>query len=412
VPDGAVTAACNLTVRGPGEALVQAVVLEPWCFEPPVVLTRPDVLVVSEYPTYEDRYRLAFVHARVRRYRQAGLGVDVFRMRRGAPTDRHELEGVEVTTGSGAALRQALRSGRYRTVVAHFLAPATWEVLREFRHELRILVWVHGGELQPWHRRAFNFVTPEEVEAAKPASDARVAFWQGVVDETDPPHLVFVSEHFAREAQEDLGRTLPPARWSVVHNPIDTRIFDYRPKPAAQRHRILSIRPHASRVYANDLAVRAVLALAEEPWFDELDIRFIGDGPLFEETMAPLRGLPGVQIDRGFLSQHEIAELYREYGVALLPTRSDTHGVSRDEAMASGMVPVTSAVAAVPEFVGPDEGFLAPYDDHRGLADAIATLHREPETFLRMSAAAARRVRRQADADLVIPQELALIRGA
>jgi hypothetical protein len=29
-----------------------------------------------------------------------------------------------------------------------------------------------------------------------------------------------------------------------------------------------------------------------------------------------------------------------------------------------------------------------------------------------MSAAAARRVRRQADADLVIPQELALIRGA
>jgi glycosyltransferase involved in cell wall biosynthesis len=412
VPDGAVSVAYNLTVRGPGEAAVHAIVLEPWCFEPAAVPTRNDVLLVSEYPAYDDRYRLAFVHARVRRYRDAGLGVDVFRIRRRVPTSRHEFEGVEVTTGSSAALRALLRSGRYRTVLAHFLSPAAWEVLREFRRDLHLVVWVHGAELQPWHRRAFNLRTPEEVEEARRQSDLRVAFWQDVVDDPDGPHLVFVSEYFAREAQEDLGRTFAPGRWSVVHNPIDTTIFEYRPKPAEQRHRILSVRPHASRVYANDLAVAAVLALADEPWFDELEFRFVGDGPLFEETMAPLRGLGNVRIERGFLSQPEIAALYREYGVALLPTRSDTHGVSRDEAMASGLVPVTSAVAAVPEFVGPEEGFLAPYDDVRGLADAIAVLHREPETFLRMSAAAAARVRRQAGADLVIPQELALIRAA
>jgi glycosyltransferase involved in cell wall biosynthesis len=34
-----------------------------------------------------------------------------------------------------------------------------------------------------------------------------------------------------------------------------------------------------------------------------------------------------------------------------VPSRTDTQGVSRDEAMSSGLVPVTNAVAAIPEFV-------------------------------------------------------------
>jgi glycosyltransferase involved in cell wall biosynthesis len=414
LPDGATTATLGLTVRGPGRTTVHALAVAPWCLEPAAALDHRDVLVVSEYPTYDDRYRLGFVHARVRRYLAAGLRLEVFRVRRGVPTARSEYEGAEVVTGAPAVLRRLLESGRYQVVLAHFLTPTSWSVLRDYQDRLRTIIWIHGAEVQSWHRRAFNHTTAEERAAAQRESDIRTAFWQDVLDEPTgrTRHYVFVSEHLAREAAEDLGRTIDPRRSSVIHNPIDTEIFRYEPKAPEQRHRILSVRPYASRVYANDLAVAAVLELSDRPWFDELEFRFVGDGPLFEETLAPLRGLANVRIDRGFLSQPEVAALYREYGVVLIPTRSDTHGVSRDEAMASGMVPVTSAVAAVPEFVGPDEGFLAPYDDQRGLADAIATLHEEPETFLRMSAAAAQRVRRQAAADLVIPRELALIRGS
>src|SRR5690606_7695245 len=116
-------------------------------------------------------------------------------------------------------------------------------------------------------------------------------------------------------------------------------------------------------------------------------------------------------IRREFLTHEEIAALHREYGVFLVPTRSDTHGVSRDEAMASGLVPVTTDTAAVPEFISPEEGFLAPEEDHLGLAEAIAELYAEPETFLRKSQAAAARVRRQAGADVTVPAEVALILG-
>ena len=91
-----------------------------------------------------------------------------------------------------------------------------------------------------------------------------------------------------------------------------------------------------------------------------------------------------------------------------VPTRSDTQGVSRDEAMSSGLVPVTSAVAAVPEFVDEECAFLAPAEDHRELADALRTLHRDPERYPRMSRAAARRVRAQSGADHVLDAELRL----
>src|SRR6476620_10470587 len=104
---------------------------------------------------------------------------------------------------------------------------------------------------------------------------------------------------------EDLERPLSPDRYTVVHNPIDTKIFAYEPKTAEQRHKVLSVRSYASPKYANDLSVAAVLELSREPWFDELEFRFIGDGPLFEETLAPLRHLPNVTIERGFLTHEQ-----------------------------------------------------------------------------------------------------------
>ena len=65
-------------------------------------------------------------------------------------------------------------------------------------------------------------------------------------------------------------------------------------------------------------------------------------------------------------------------------------------------------MAAIPEFVDEKVAFLAPPEDHRALADAVRTLHADPARCLRMSAAAARRVREQSDADRVLDAELRL----
>jgi glycosyltransferase involved in cell wall biosynthesis len=90
----------------------------------------------------------------------------------------------------------------------------------------------------------------------------------------------------------------------------------------------------------------------------------------------------------------------------------DAQGVSRDEAMSSGLVPITSNVAAIPEFVDDACGFMAPLDDASGLAAAIETLYHDPARFERMSAAAASRVRGQSGPEQTTGRELALIREA
>ena len=114
-------------------------------------------------------------------------------------------------------------------------------------------------------------------------------------------------------------------------------------------------------------------------------------------------------VERRFLAQAEIAELHREYGVFLCPTRMDTQGVSRDEAMASGLVPITTRVAAVPEFVDDSCGILVDPDDARQLADAIEYLRDNPGRFLELSAAAAQRVREQSGFDATIEREIELL---
>ena len=116
-------------------------------------------------------------------------------------------------------------------------------------------------------------------------------------------------------------------------------------------------------------------------------------------------------IERRFLKQGEIAALHREYGVFLVPTRMDAQGVSRDEAMSSGLVPISNSVAAVPEFVDGSSGILVPGDDAKAMAEAIRHLHEHPDEFLRLSDGAAKRVRRQSAKGLVIEKELALLKA-
>jgi glycosyltransferase involved in cell wall biosynthesis/spore maturation protein CgeB len=412
-PEGAVS--CRLGVRfiGRGEATVSAFNVGPdWGLPTARPGTGRVLVLTNAYPAYDDLYRNGFVHARVRTYLQDGLSLDVFRYAPTMPQSYAEFEGVEVTTGNDADLHRVLEEGDYDTVLVHFLLAGMWDTLRPHADRLRVVVWLHGAEVQPWWRREFNYETPEALEAAKPASDARLALWRGLVDDLpDRTSFVFVSQYFADEVMTDLERTFPADRVSIVHNPVDTDIFRYVPKPPEQRTRILSIRPYATRKYANDLSVAAVLELSKEPWFDELEFRFVGDGTLFDEVLEPIRDLPNVTVQQGFLTQPEIAELHREYGVFLVPTRMDAQGVSKDEAMASGLVPVTNAVAAIPEFVSDAEGYLAPPDDASGMADAIRDLYHHPEVFAAKSAAAAARVRAQTSADVVVPAEIALIRG-
>ncbi|WP_115261675.1 glycosyltransferase family protein [Micrococcus luteus] len=412
VPEDATHLRWGLRLKGPGTRRISQIVNGTFIPAAQPVLTRADTVVVTNiYPSYDDLYRNGFIHSRVRAYAEEGLRSEVLRVHPSAETAFAEFEGIDTAWISDGVLSKTLDHHPPRNVLVHFLDGPMWRVLRGHNAIERIVVWVHGAEVQPWWRRTYNYASEAELEAAKPESDRRLELWREIF--TNLPenfHFVFVSQYFADEVFEDVGVTLPSGRYSIIHNPIDEELFTYVPKPPAQRNRILSVRPYASAKYANDLSVSAVLELKDRAGFDNLQFTFIGDGILFEETLEPLRGIPNVEIRRGFLTHPELASEHKHHGVFLTPTRMDAQGVSRDEAMSSGLVPITSNVAAIPEFVDENCGILAPAEDYVGLAEGIWQLAHSPETFLEMSQAAADRVRRQSAARVVVPQEISLLR--
>ncbi|RCL29141.1 methyltransferase type 12 [Pseudomonas sp. AFG_SD02_1510_Pfu_092] len=412
VPPEAAFVRFGLRAYASGNTEIKALVLGHRNLQPSEMLGRSQHLVVTNhYPAYEDLYRNGFVHSRVMAYQEQNLNVDIFRMRRNQAVSYHEFQNVDVVTGCQTTLAKMLESGQYKSVLVHFLDPDMWEVLKRFAHRVKVVVWVHGAEVQPWWRREYNYSDEHQLALAKAESEKRMAFWRETLSNMPANlKLVFVSRYFAEEVMEDVGFRIPEDRYEIIHNPIDTETFSYQAKPEAQRMKLLSIRPYASAKYANDLSVKAIELLAKKPYFNDLEFRMIGDGVLFEDTLAPLRKFSNVTIERGFLKHQEIAALHKQYGLFLCPTRMDAQGVSRDEAMASGLVAVTNAVTAIPEFVDDECGILAPGDDAQAMADGIARVIESPELFRKMSAAARARVEQQTAKHSIIDREIKLIR--
>jgi glycosyltransferase involved in cell wall biosynthesis/spore maturation protein CgeB len=413
IPDDASSVLFGLRAQGSGRCTLHCIALEavaaPTRTAPELVRAKK-LILTNVYPSSSALYRNGFIHSRVKGYEDAGVRCEVFCLNPRATPHSYEFEGVDVHVGGAGDLRRFLAQQAVDHVLVHFLDAKMWPVVADYAKSGRVTVWIHGAEVQPWYRRDFNYSTEAERSEAQALSETRMSLWREVFVDIHPNvHFVFVSQYFAEEVMEDVGIRLPSSRYSIVHNYIDTQLFNHVEKTPEQRFKLLSIRPFASRKYGNDLTVESILLLSCEDFFGELDIRIIGDGVLFDETLEPLRKFSNVKIERRFLSRDEISAIHKDYGLFITPTRMDSQGVSRDEAMSSGLVPVTTAVTAIPEFVDESCGILAAGEDAEGMAAGIARLVRNPQDFVSLSAAAARRVRRQSDYARTIGAELDMV---
>ncbi len=415
VPIGAASFKLALRIKGAGNFYVLGIDIgEAFTRSLSTFVCRSGTLVLTNiYPQSDNLYRNMFVHQRVLSYKQQDSLCDIMCMNIYATDQKREFEGINIVEGQSAMLESILSSGQINTVCVHFLDPIMWEILQRFGKQIRILVWLHGSEIQPWWRREYNYENKKELEKAKQASDIRMKFWKEVFSKVDDMniHFIFVSKYFADEVFEDNQVCLRPEKMSIIHNAISTSLFRYIPKEEEQRMKLLSIRPYASNKYANDLTVKCIIELSKRSFFKDLEICLIGSGELFDETLRPLRKFKNIKIEKGFLTQTQIAQVHLSYGVFLTPTRMDAQGVSRDEAMSSGLVPVTNAVTAIPEFVDENCAILAPAEDYMAMAEGIERLYYNPDLFLKLSENAARRVRIQTSPEYTIMREVKLIYG-
>lgn len=414
IPDRARFIKFGFRPKGKGSCNIKNITvgMENSGYERGCFLSRSNVLVLSNiYPSHDALYRNMFVHKRMTSYKKEGYVFDVVSMNISASKLYREFEGINVFECQEKGLADVLADGTIDTVCVHFLDAHMWSVLKNFTNRIRIIVWLHGSEIQPWWRREYNYSTREELEQAKIQSEIRMNFWTEIFSNLDKYniHFVFVSQYFANEVFEDYNVQLPNDSYSIIHNCIDTEMFAYETKNVEQRKKVLSIRTYASNKYANDLTVKCILELAKKDYFKELEFLLIGNGELFDTIVKPLKRFKNVTLQKTFLRQDEIAALQKQYGIFMCPTRWDSQGVSRDEAMSTGLVPITNAVSAIPEFVDSSSGILAPGEDYMAMAAGIDRLYWNPQYFLELSRNAAARVRAQSAAEFTIDRELNLI---
>ncbi|AOA59208.2 glycosyltransferase family protein [Acinetobacter larvae] len=371
------------------------------------------LVVAKQYPSYHDLYKYGFLHTRLKAYKKEDQLTDMFKVTTVADQfGFSEFEGVDIFSHDHEMLDRLLASGTYSRVCVHLIDKKIWDVLKKYQDTVQILVWVHGAEIQVWQRREFEFerMSGQEIERQKKLSNQRRNFWRDLVQKElkNRTQFIFVSQYFLEESEADLGIKFPKNQCHIIHNYIDTDFFNYVEKPASQRFKLLSIRPFASRKYANDLTVKTIEELAKKPGFNKFDIAIYGDGPLFDEITQPLQKFGNVSLNKTFLNHSQIAALHKEYGVFIVPTRMDSQGVSRDEAMSSGLVPVTTAVTAIPEFVDDECGILVAGEDYTAMANGIYSLTKDYKKYKKLSAHASKRVINQCGFDETIGKELKL----
>ena len=412
IPVGTTWLRFGLRFYASGEASINAVVFGHRNIQPPEMMGNDKYLVVTNhYPSYDDLYRNGFVHSRVRSYKEHGVNASVFRFRENEQVTYQEFEDIDVVTGGGEALEKILSSGSVKHVLVHFMDASMWKIISKYIDDIKVTIWIHGSDIQSFERREFLFTDENERKKQLEVSNNRLSFWKEVFEHIhDNVHIVFVSKYLAETAMEDIGVTLGHKKYSIIHNPINNNLFKYHEKPIEQRKKILSIRPFSSKIYANDLTAKTIIALSKKTYFNDLEFRIIGDGKLFDETVEPIRCFDNVFIEKRFLTQNEIANIHKEYGVFLCPTRMDSQGVSRDEAMSSGLVPITNKVAAVPEFVSSHSGFLSEPESIDGIIDAIEKMYYEPELFSSMSENASKEIIDTRSNSMIIDSEFKLLK--
>ena len=379
------------------------------------------LIITPGYPSEENPYNNSFVHQRVLGYKGENLSVEVFSVpgnpyRKNMETPeirKYWMDGVQVHEGTHGNLKLYLQNNRFDKILIHFAWKSIMEVVLPGTADTPLLIWVHGVEALSWRRRLFNLTaSPKEILKFLgyiPLNHVQLMFVKKLINEQNQRDItfVFVSQWMKKVMEEDTGIRSNIRNFRIIPNVINDQLFRYKEKDEKLRYHIFNVRPYHSRKYANDLMVETIMKLSHTEHFSTLKFSLYGEGRLFEKTMAPVKNLPNVHIEKRMLSQSEIAEKHKDNGILLMPTRQDAQGVSMCEAMSSGLVPVVSNNTAIPEFVCDSCGYLC--DGPDDMAAAIIKLIENPILFKEKSEKASSSILEKCSRSVVLKEELELI---
>lgn len=370
------------------------------------------LVVTPGYPSKENIYNNGFVHSRVKQYIKRNMDVTVFSVDKNSKNEKYIYDDIIVNTGNLNNLEEFLKNNKFSKVLIHFGFKDTINTILKVDKNMPLIIWVHGTEALGWYRRLFFFdiKRPHRFLGYILLNIRQMAFMHKLINnKTINKKFVFVSEWMKNILEKDSLSKNKINDYEIIPNVVDENLFNYVEKNKKDRLNILSVRPYASLKYANDLSVKTVLKLSEKNYFNELKFTFYGDGKLFDKTLEPIKEFKNVLVNKKFISQKEISKLHKKNGIMLIPTRQDAQGVSMCEAMASGLVPISSNNTAIPEYLDNNSGYLC--NNVEEMVNAIEEMYNNSKLFLDKSKNAYLKVNSLCNSKLVIEKEINYIKS-
>lgn len=205
------------------------------------------------------------------------------------------------------------------------------------------------------------------------------------------PRILTVSECARQDISADFG--IPPARFDVVPNGINTDLFYPMPDIARDPERVITTTSADTPLKGLAYLLRAVhlvrqkrpirLVVVGQPKPKGSIVRLIRELAL--ETVVDFTGR---------ISQADFVRHYARASLAVVASLYEGFGLPAGEAMACAVPVVSTTGGALPEVVG-DAGLLVPPGDHRALAAAIRSLLDHPQRAAALGLAGYRRVQRR-----------------
>ena len=376
--------------------------------------TKDVLVVVPNYPSFANLYLCAFAHSRNKEYQKKGIHIQVASILASNWYEMsYELEGIPVLQGNYGTLKQLLDSEQYHVIVTHFVDENLMSIYAGYVYPPDQLIFIcHGAE--SIYRYVENLVRPYFTRPVIRTNSAEVfdrrdAFIKKY-SQMDNAEWVFVSKWLKEFAEEQHGLKFKNS--SVINNVINEQKFPYHAKNAEDRKKIIIIRKFDNcMVHSLDLSVRAILELSRKNFFKELSFEIYGDGDFYDVLTEPLRQFENVHFHRTFIPNNKLSEIYKEQGIALLPSRHDAHPVSMGECASSGLVVIGSRVTSNGYFMQ-EERFhtLADPEDPLELAQIIERLYYNPEEYLKTSRELSEFTRKNFCVEKTVEKEIELIR--
>jgi N-acetyl-alpha-D-glucosaminyl L-malate synthase BshA len=298
-------------------------------------------------------------------------------------------------------MHEVVKGHQLELLHCHYAIPhaaSAWiarEMLRENGEDVRVLTTLHGTDITiVGQDPSFFPITKFSIEKSD--------------------RITAVSQYLRDETCRAFGCDGPDVE--VIHNFIDPDIYDRSKYPALLKNELARSKPilmHVSN-FRTVKRVRDVIRIYAEVNRELPSVLvMIGDGPDRPAAEEEAR-LLGVEHSVSFLGKlDQIAPLLAAADLFLLPSQSESFGLSALEALASGVPVVGSDAGGLPEVVRDGEtGALCAVGDVAGMAAAALEILQDKKRWTEMSRLAAVDARERFSRDAIVSKYESLYRDS